>query len=118
MKMTKEQAIDYLVRNDIFSERECGESKSSKFYIEHLMEGYSIRDIDIMAWFNTMFQYDIGADAAMEIDNYLLENKDDADAYGLIYKNKELIEEAVKAKGLNLDFSKWLDHDPLYYEYF
>ena len=54
-KMTREQAIDTLVCNDIFYESDIG-TPAMEFYIKDLMESTdSVYDVDCHAHLNTLF---------------------------------------------------------------
>ena len=56
--ITREEAIDILVGNEIFDEKDINNhEKATEFYIKHLMEGFDICDIDRMAHLNTLFGY-------------------------------------------------------------
>lgn len=128
MTMTKEQAIDTLVMYGAFTETECKESDGGKFYVKNLMKGYDICDIDRYAWLNTLFQYDIGDDFAMKIDSWLWGSKTVLKDYPLGYETmeltyndeegKELLRKCDEELGMGLDFSKWIDYDPVSYQYF
>lgn len=125
--LTREQAIDTLVCNDIFYDLDVG-TPAMEFYISNLMENTDcIYDIDRYAHLNTLFGYDIGFRNAMEID-YWLWNTDIntiADEYPLgldtcelTYKDKELAQKAVKGRHLDVSFDKWRATDFEVYEYF
>lgn len=121
--LTREQAIDTLVCNDIFYDSDVG-TPAMEFYIKNLMENTdSIFDIDCYAHLNTLFGYDIGFNNAMRIDCWLYNpdiNETDLELCTLeiTYKDKELIERCCTQCGLNLSFDKWRTTDFDVYEYF
>lgn len=124
--ITREEAIDILVGNEIFDEESINEhSKATEFYIKHLMEGFDIRDIDEMAQLNTLFGYDIGIDNWSKISSELWGNKIYWDKYGcgveileLDSKDKELLQKVCKDLNLNLSFDKWRTENIKWYEYY
>lgn len=126
IKLTRQEAIDTLVSNEIFSEETINtHEKASEFYIKHLMEGWDICDIDRMAHINTLFGYDIGAYNWSKIDSELWENEKYQDETGcgveimeLSYKDKEFIIQVCHDLNLNLSFDKWRTEDFKCYEYY
>ena len=124
--LTRQEAIDTLVGNEIFYEETINEhNKASEFYINHLMEGWDICDIDRMAHLNTLFGYDIGVDNWDKIDSELWCNEKYWDDTGcgveimeLTYKDKDFIMEVCRDLNLNLSFNKWRMEDFKYYEYY
>lgn len=120
--MTREGAISYLLKNNIFtvsSER----TPAMEFYIKNLMESTdSIYDIDCYAHLNTLFSYDIGFNNAMKIDMWLY-NPDlnemnlELCTLEITYKDKELIEKCCSQCGMNLSFDKWRTEDFDVYQY-
>lgn len=115
MIITREMAINELLKNDIFMESDIG-NPAMEYYITHLMEGAYIYDVDRSAWLNTLFGYDIGYENAREIDSYLYER--DEEVCELEYTDKDKVKQIVDELGLNLDFSMWKTHDVSCYEYF
>lgn len=122
--MTREQAIGYLVFEDIFSREDIG-TDPMEFYIETLMETPIDNpwDIDRYCHLNTLFGYDIGHEAAMDINTWLWDpdiNKMglDIDIFDITYKDKELLEKCNEALDLGLSFDKWKTEDFCCYEYF
>lgn len=122
--MTREQAIEYLVFEDIFSREDIG-TDPMEFYIETLMETPIDNpwDIDRYCHLNTLFGYDIGHEAAMDINTWLWDpniNKIglDIDIFDITYKDKELLEKCNEALELGLSFDKWRTEDFKAYEYF
>lgn len=126
IKLTRQEAIDTLIGNDIFDEKTINDhEKATEFYIKHLMEGWSICDIDRMAHLNTLFGYDIGVDNWSKIDSELWDNEKYWDDHGcgveimeLSYKDKEFIMEVCRDLNLNLSFDKWRTEDFEWYEYY
>lgn len=124
--ITREEAIDILIGNEIFEEEIIKEhNKASEFYIKHLMEGWDICDIDRMAHLNTLFGYDIGVYNWSEIDSELWGNEKYQDETGcgveimeLSYKDKEFIQNVCKELSLDLSFDKWRTEDFEHYEYY
>ena len=124
--ITREEAIDILVGNEIFDEKDIdNHEKATGFYIKHLMEGFDIRDIDEMAQLNTLFGYDIGIDNWSKISSELWCNKKYWDDYEcgieiveLDYKDKELLQNVCKELSLDLSFDKWRTKEIEYYEYY
>lgn len=114
--MTREQAIIYLVNNSIFTEKECKETDAGKFYVKNIMDGHDLYSTDVYAWFNTLFQYDIGYEKGRALDSYFYEK--DLESTELTYKDKALFEEADRETKTDLDFSKWIKYEPSSYEYF
>ena len=126
IKLTRQEAIDVLLTNDIFYEETINNhEKASEFYIKHLMEGWSICDIDRMAHLNTLFGYDIGVDNWSKFDSELWSNEKYWDKYGcgveimeLGYTDKEFLQKVCKELNLDLSFDKWKNEDFEYYEYY
>lgn len=126
IRLTRQEAIDVLLTNDIFYEETINNhEKASEFYIKYLMEGWSIYDIDRMAHLNTLFGYDIGVYNWSEIDSELWGNEKYQDETGcgveimeLSYKDKEFIRNVCKEIGLDLSFDKWKTEDFNCYEYY
>ena len=124
--LTREEAIDILIGNEIFDEETINEhNKASEFYINHLMEGQDICDIDRMAHLNTLFGYDIGVDNWSKFDSELWGNEKYWDNYGcgveileLTYTDKGFIQNVCKEIGLDLSFDKWKTEDFKCYEYY
>lgn len=126
--LTREEAIDILIGNEIFDEETINKyNKASEFYIERLMEGWDVCDIDRMAHLNTLFGYDIDIDNAMKIDGWLWDTevndiKDEYpmgyDTLELNYKDKEFVQHCVEKLGLNLSFDKWRTKEIDCYEYY
>lgn len=125
-KLTRQEAIDILINNNIFTEQNIrDQEKASEFYINHLIEGWDICDIDRMAHLNTLFGYDIGADNWSKIDSELWGNEKYWDDYGcgveimeLTYKDKDFIIQVCRDLNLNLSFDKWKAEDFKWYEYY
>ena len=126
IKLTRQEAIDTLIGNDIFDEKTINDhEKATEFYIKHLMEGWSICDIDRMAHLNTLFGYDIGVDNWSKLDYELWGNEKYWDDYGcgveimeLTYKDKDFIIQVCHDLNLNLSFDKWRTEDFKWYEYY
>lgn len=124
--LTRQEAIDTLVGNEIFYEETISEhNKASEFYINHLMEGWDICDIDRMAHLNTLFGYDIGTDNWSKIDSELWGNEKYWDDTGcgveimeLGYTDKEFVQKVCNELGLDLSFDKWRTEDFKCYEYY
>lgn len=124
--LTRQEAIDILIGNEIFYEETISEhNKASEFYIKHLMEGWDICDIDRMAHLNTLFGYDIGIDNWSKIDSELWCNKKYWDDTGcgveimeLGYTDKEFIQKVCDELDLDLSFDKWRTEDFKCYEYY
>lgn len=125
-KLTRQKAIDILLDNDIFDEKIINNhEKASEFYINHLMEGWDICDIDRMAHLNTLLDYDIGVDNWSKINSELWGNEKYWDNYGcgieileLTYTDKGFIQNVCKEIGLDLSFDKWKTEDFKCYEYY
>lgn len=123
--MTREQAIEYLVFESIFSYEDIG-TDPMEFYIETLVNTPidNAWDVDRYAHLNTLFGYDIGYKAAMEINAWLYGSEispgeyRDIETFDITYKDKELIQECVKELNLDLSFDKWRTEDFDVYEYF
>lgn len=124
--LTREEAIDILIGNEIFDEETINEhNKASEFYIKHLMEGWDICDIDRMAHLNTLFGYDIGVDNWSKIDSELWCNKKYQDETGcgieimeLSYKDKPFLKKVALDIGVDVNFDKWRTEDFNCYEYY
>jgi hypothetical protein len=121
--MTRDQAIEYLVFESIFSYEDVG-TDPMEFYIETLMETPidNAWDVDRYAQLNTLFGYDIGYNAMASINEWLYDpdiNKMglDIDIFDITYKDKELLEKCNEALGLNLSFDKWRTEDFNVYQY-
>lgn len=121
--MTREGAINYLLKNNVFTVGSEG-TLAMEFYIKNLMESTdSIYDIDCYVHLNTLFGYDIGFNNAMKIDMWLYNpdlNEMDLELCTLeiTYKDKKLIEKCCLQCGMNLSFDKWRTEDFDVYEYF
>lgn len=126
IKLTRQEAIDVLLTNDIFYEETISNhEKASEFYIKHLMEGWSICDIDRMAHLNTLFGYDIGVDNWSKLDSELWGNKKYWDKYGcgieileLTYKDKSFLKRVALDVSADVSFNKWRMEDFKCYEYY
>lgn len=126
IRLTRQEAINVLLTNDIFYEETISShEKTSEFYIKHLMEGWSICDIDRMAHLNTLFGYDIGVDNWSKLDSELWGNEKYQDETGcgveimeLSYKDKKFLQKVCKELNFDLLFDKWKDEDFKYYEYY
>ena len=124
--LTRQEAINVLIGNEIFDEETItNHNVASEFYINHLMEGWDICDIDRMAHLNTLFGYDIGTDNWSKIDSELWGNEKYWDNTGcgveimeLGYTDKEFIQNVCKEIGLDLSFGKWRTEDFKCYEYY
>lgn len=128
IKLTRQEAIDILIGNNIFTEEEIDRhEKTCEFYIKYIMEGIDICDIDRIAHLNTLFGYDIGEENAMAINIWLWDTaeNDIADDYPmgfetleLEYTDKELVQHCVEKLGINVSFDKWRTEDFKCYEYY
>ena len=124
--ITREEAINVLVGNEIFDEETINEhNKASEFYIKHLMEGWDVCDIDRMAHLNTLFGYDIGVDNWSKFDSELWGNEIYQDNYGcgveimeLTYKDKPFLKRVALDIGVDVNFDKWRTEDFKCYEYY
>lgn len=125
-KLTRQEAIDILINNNIFTEQNIrDQEKASEFYINHLIEGWDICNIDRMAHLNTLFGYDIGVDNWSKIDSELWGNEKYWDDYGcgveileLTYKDKPFLKKVVLDIGVDVNFDKWRTKDFKCYEYY
>ena len=125
-KLTRQEAIDTLIGNEIFDEKIINNhEKASEFYIKHLMEGWDVCDIDRMAHPNTLFGYDIRVDNWSKFDSELWSNEKYWDDYGcgveileLTYTDKGFIQNVCKEIGFDLSFDKWRTEDFNCYEYY
>ena len=124
--MTREQAIEYLVFESIFSYEDIG-TDPMEFYIKTLTETHIDNpwDVDRYAHLNTLFGYDIGVYNWSEIDSELWGNEKYWDNYGcgveileLTYTDKGFIQNVCKEIGLDLSFDKWRTEDFKCYEYY
>ena len=126
IKLTRQEAIDTLIGNNIFDEKTINEhNKASEFYIKHLIEGWDICDIDRMAHLNTLFGYDIGVDNWSKFDSELWSNEKYWDDYGcgveimeLTYKDKPFLKRVALDIGVDVNFDKWRTEDFKCYEYY
>ena len=124
--LTREEAIDILLDNDIFDEKIINNhEKASEFYIKHLMEGWNICDIDRMVHLDTLFGYDIGVDNWSKFDSELWSNKKYWDDYGcgveimeLTYKDKPFLEKVAHDISVDVNFDKWRTEGFIWYEYY
>ena len=126
--ITREEAIDYLIENNIFDEEDINDhEEGAEFYIKHFIEGWDVSDIDRMANLNTLFGYDIGANNAIEIDIWFWDTTENditdeypmgLDSLELGYKDKELVRHCVEKLGLNISFDKWRTKEIEHYEYY
>lgn len=114
------------IRNEVLEylelDEEDNEDLSDEFYAFYyrcMKEDMHFADADRYAALNTLFDYDIGIDNAIAINQWMYEN--DEEIYELLATNKrdkKLIEHAVAERGLNLDFSKWIKEDYKEYKFF
>ena len=104
--ITREEAIDILVGNEIFDEKDINNhEKATEFYIKHLMEGFDICDIDRMAHLNTLFGYDIGVDNWSKFDSELWGNEIYWDKYGCGVEILELTYKDIPSGTTYLDLN-------------
>ena len=78
-------------------------------------------DIDRCAWLNTLFGYDIGFENGLKIDSWMWNSKGDnveIETLELGIEDKELVEECVGELGMELEFDKWAEVEPMCYEYY
>ena len=115
MIITREMAINELLKNDFFRKRDIG-NPAMEYYIKLLMNGVCLFDIDRAAWLNTLFGYDIGFDNAIKINLYLYEKDDEV--LELKYTDKDKVKQIARELDLHLDFSKWKTHDVNCFEYY
>lgn len=120
--MKRDQAINYLLKNNIFEPSSIG-SPAMEFYIKDMETVDSVIDVDTHAHLNTLFGYDIGLDTALKIDAWLWDpdtNKMEIEfsALDLTFEDRKIVEKCVKALNLNLSFDKWRTEDFNYYEYY
>lgn len=122
-EMTRLQAVRYLVENGIFYLNDIN-TPAMEFYIKTLTETPidNVFDVDRCAHLNTLFGYDIGYSAALDIDNWLYDpelNRRNLElcALDITYKDKPLIQQCVKELGLDLLFDKWATKEPDVYRY-
>ena len=126
IKLTRQEAINYLLRSNIFDEEDINNhEKATEFYIKHLMEGWDVCDIDRMAHLNILFGYDIGVDNWSKIDSELWGNEKYWDDYGcgieileLNYKDKSFLKKVALDIGVDVNFDKWRTEDFKWYEYY
>lgn len=74
-------------------------------------------DADDYAWLNTLLRYDIGADEALEIIDWFYVNEDITVQDAIDVNSKEELMAVCEELGLKIDFSHWLEEDPVAYEY-
>ena len=117
MTMTREEAIITLIENDVFREKDI-EGEAAQFYIEGLMDGKDIFDIDRFAWLNTLFGYDIGRENARQIDSYLYGEMNEMETLDLTHRDKPVIQMVCERLELDLKFDKWATTEPKVYQYF
>lgn len=120
---SREQAINYLLKMNTFDSMDIG-TPAMEFYIKGLVENTdSIFDIDRHAHLNTLFGYDIGFNAAMQITRWLYDpdlNKEDIefDTMELNIEDRGIMEKCNKETNLGLSFDKWRMEDFECYEYY
>lgn len=120
--ITREQAIDEAVCLISFREEEAG-TPAFEFYVRNLQENTDcVYDIDRYAHLNTLFGYDIGWEAAMEIDYWMwspeINGIGEIETGELSYKDKEVLMKANEVLNLKLSFDKFRTNDFECYEYF
>lgn len=116
----REMVLNYL-EVDAYSEKDydCYSGAFYAFYSKCREEGLHHADADRYAILNTMFDYDIGMDAAMAINNWMYEHSTDIyDVSANSVSDKAMIALAVCELGLNLDFSNWIKEDYEEYKFF
>lgn len=94
----------------------CMGEKCIDFYYKHLNEDFSLIDIDGYANLNTLFGYDIGIEAMLQLTGYFYERGTEIIEFDIDSKQELL--DACKELGLNLDFSKWRIEKFDVYEYY
>lgn len=125
---TEKEAMAYMNQQGFMITEEDKDEPFFKFYARNLKKHRDLADIDRYAWLNTLFQYDIGWDRAMKIDSWLWGSETVLIDYPLGFEtleldwnneeDKQLLKKCDKECYLDLDFSKWLDHDVNSYMYF
>lgn len=114
---TEDDAILYLKQQAMYSDAlDNPDDIWVKFYIKNLLEHRDLYSIDVYAWFNTLFQYDIGWENGKQLDSFLYEK--DIEPLEMGYSDEKLFREAAKELNLNLDFSHWISYEPKVYMYF
>lgn len=124
--MTRDEAIVTLVEMYHVFEPEDAGSPGYEFFVKTMAEHdcTCVNDIDRYAHLNTLFGYDIGFLPAMKIDHWLWASEDENGKYRdietgeITYRDRALVEQAVRELGLDLSFDSWIDHDFGFYSYF
>lgn len=122
MIMTREEAIAILDEYyhwvfDGNTIKVKSEDPCDEFYIEGIMEGEDMSDLDRYAWLNTLFGYDIGRENARQIDSYLYSEMD-FETMELCHMDREMIQMVCKRLELDVSFDKWATEEPDAYHYF
>ena len=107
--MTREEAIEFLLGMMAFGEDDIG-SADMEYYIQNLMEGNDIYDIDRAVWLNTLMGYDVGYETAHKIDMALY--GDDLEMLEISHMDKGLVQSYADRLNLHLDFSRWAEEEP------
>lgn len=76
----------------------------------------SYGDADRWGWLNTLFNYNIGHDAALKIINYLYVTDDD-DVMELSCSEKDELEKISEELGLDLNFKNFVKKTPIAIKY-
>ena len=84
------------------------------FYYKAMHDyGMNICDADDYAWLNTLFNYDIGADRAIAITNWIYENMDSTACEVVDVDYKGTLKNICELElGFKLDFTNWSDEEP------
>ena len=87
------------------------------FYYKAMHDlGMGFYDSERWGWLNTLFNYDIGYEAAREIIDYQYETDgDDVMEFGL--SNKDTLEETANELGLELNFRNFVKKSPVAIKY-
>lgn len=88
------------------------------FYYKCMKEDIHYANADRYAILNTLFNYDIGMENAMSIDEWFYEHDEEIYELKVNEEDKKLVELAVMELGLNLDFSNWIKEDYKEYKFF
>ena len=121
--MERDQAVLYLLKNNVFSAQDEG-TPAMEFYIRVLVEhNASILDADCHAHLNTLFGYDIGFERAMAVTGWLWDPEKNGtgkaiDVMEITHEEKKLLMQCNEESGLGLSFEKWKNGPVEEYEYF
>jgi hypothetical protein len=114
----RKEVLDYL-ELDVYDDNSDLSDEFYSFYYRCMNANMHYADADRYAILNTLFNYDIGMENAMAIEEWLYEQEEEIYELNATSEyDKKTIILAVAELGLNLDFSRWITKDYEEYKFF